>query len=382
MGNLTAWDWITQPTLMLNTGIAKANIRRMAEKARRLDLRFRPHFKTHQSAAISEWFRAEGVEAITVSSIEMARYFADAGWNDILIAFPVNVRAMDAINALASRISLGILISDAKALPKLSAGLTAKAQAWIEIDTGDGRSGFAWDDSAGIASAAGAIMTIPNLQFTGLVGHAGYTYKSHGVEAIHEAHTQDIERLATAKRNLEEMGFAAFQVSTGDTPACSREENFEGADEIRPGNFVFYDVQQQHIGSCGFEHIAVALACPVVAVYPQRNEVIVHGGGVHLGKDSLYNAAYGNTYGRVALPREGGWEMPEMGCYVRSISQEHGVVVMRDDLIANIQVGDILAILPIHSCMTADLMERLHAVDGDNPQRPIPMMKAQGPKTT
>jgi D-serine deaminase-like pyridoxal phosphate-dependent protein len=377
MGNYAGWDWITEPTLLLDTGIAKENIRRMAEKARRLDLRFRPHFKTHQSAAISEWFRAEGVEAITVSSIGMATYFADAGWKDILIAFPVNVRALDAVNALASRVDLGILISDARALPRLAAGLQHKVQAWIEIDTGDGRSGFPWDDAAAIASAAGAIETIPLLQFAGLMGHAGYTYKSHGVDAIQSAHDEDISRLVAAKGRLEAMGFSGFKVSTGDTPAASRVENYAGADEIRPGNFVFYDVQQQQIGSCGFEQIAVALACPVVAVYPQRGEVIIHGGGVHLGKDSIYNPAYGQTYGRIALPRDGGWEMPEMGCFLRSISQEHGVAVVRDDLIGQIQVGDLIGVLPVHSCMTADLMERLYPVDATDPRKPYLMMKAE-----
>ncbi len=43
----------------------------MAEKARINDVVFRPHFKTHQSHKIGQWFRNEGVNAITVSSIKM-----------------------------------------------------------------------------------------------------------------------------------------------------------------------------------------------------------------------------------------------------------------------------------------------------------------------
>jgi len=31
-------------------------------------------------------------------------------------------------------------------------------------------------------------------------------------------------------------------ISYGDTPSCSIAENFDEVDEIRPGNFVFYDV--------------------------------------------------------------------------------------------------------------------------------------------
>ncbi|HEX2899282.1 MAG TPA: alanine racemase, partial [Bacteroidia bacterium] len=262
------------------------------------------------------------------------------------------------------------------ALPKLSLGLSHPVQAWIEIDTGDGRSGYNWDDAAGFVAAAHAIQGISNLQFAGLLGHGGFTYRSMGIEQVHTAHEADIAKLSAARQVLEAAGFEGFIVSTGDTPGCSREENYAGADEIRPGNFVFYDIQQQQIGSCGFEQIGVALACPVVAVYPQRNEVVVHGGGVHLGKDALRDPVYGQIYGRVALPAAGGWHMPEMGCYLRGISQEHGVAVLRPDLIGQVQVGDLLLVLPVHSCMSADLMERLHAADGPDPQRPILMMKA------
>lgn len=378
MEALDKWNWVMHPTLMVNTGIAKSNIKRMAEKAKRLGLRFRPHFKTHQSAEIGEWFREAGATCITVSSLQMARYFADAGWSDITVAFPVNVRAMPEINALASRIRLGILVSDVAVVGLLASGLQAAVDTWIEIDSGDGRSGFNWDDANGIVAAAQAISETPNLRFAGLLGHGGFTYKSVGLEAILSAHAMDLEKLLAAKEALQSAGWRDFQVSTGDTPACSRAETYAGVDEIRPGNFVFYDVQQQQIGSCGFEQIAVALACPVVAIYPHRSEVIIHGGGVHLGKDGLPNTPYGLVYGRIARLRENDWAMPEMGCYLRSISQEHGVAVLRPDFLKTLKIGELLAVLPIHSCMTADLMGALHPVDLPEGRSPIHMMSKSG----
>jgi D-serine deaminase-like pyridoxal phosphate-dependent protein len=82
---------IQKPTLLLSRQRAMANIEKMAQKALHSGVRFRPHFKTHQSAQVGEWFREFGVEAITVSSVEMALYFAQHGWRDITIAFPVNL---------------------------------------------------------------------------------------------------------------------------------------------------------------------------------------------------------------------------------------------------------------------------------------------------
>ena len=58
-------------------------------------------------------------------------------------------------------------------------------------------------------------------------------------------------------------------------------------DEIRPGNFAYYDVMQYHIGSCNMDNIAVAVACPVVAVHPQKNELVIYGGAIHLSKEFI-----------------------------------------------------------------------------------------------
>jgi D-serine deaminase-like pyridoxal phosphate-dependent protein len=69
---------IATPTLLLDEGRARRNLDGMAARAARAGVRFRPHFKTHQSARIGEWFREAGVHSITVSSVRMAAYFAAA----------------------------------------------------------------------------------------------------------------------------------------------------------------------------------------------------------------------------------------------------------------------------------------------------------------
>ena len=49
---------VTEPTMVLNEEVCKSNIARMAAKAKAANVVFRPHFKTHQSREIGEWFRA------------------------------------------------------------------------------------------------------------------------------------------------------------------------------------------------------------------------------------------------------------------------------------------------------------------------------------
>ena len=66
---------IRVPTLFLDPIRCKKNIAKMAAKARRNKLAFRPHVKTHQSLAVARWLKEEGVSKITVSSLKMACLF-------------------------------------------------------------------------------------------------------------------------------------------------------------------------------------------------------------------------------------------------------------------------------------------------------------------
>jgi len=107
---------IEKPTLVVNKERAHNNIKKMADKARKSGVRFKPHFKTHQSAAISDWFKEFDVNSITVSSVDMAGYFAEHGWKDITIAFPVNFLQIRKINKLAHEISLNLLAESGEAV--------------------------------------------------------------------------------------------------------------------------------------------------------------------------------------------------------------------------------------------------------------------------
>ncbi len=73
---------IQRPTLILDKEKCLRNIKTMLDKSRKHGLIFRPHFKTHQSAVIGNWFSEFGVTSITVSSVFMAEYFADNGWKE------------------------------------------------------------------------------------------------------------------------------------------------------------------------------------------------------------------------------------------------------------------------------------------------------------
>lgn len=343
----------SRPTFLVNEDICRKNIEKMATKAKDSGVLFRPHFKTHQSAAIGNWFRDYGVDKITVSSVVMAEYFARNGWNDILVAFPVNILEIETINYLAARVSLHLVLESEFSASFLDQNLTNHAGIYIKIDTGNHRTGLAPDNLSDIQKIVQIISRSDKMTLNGLLAHDGHTYKAGSPDEIINIHMHSVCILCGLKSELEK-DFRIPLLSLGDTPSCSIMAHFDGIDEIRPGNFVFYDVMQFELGACSVQDIAVAVACPVVAVHPQRNEIVIHGGAVHLSKES--NESDGRKqYGWVVPLSDRSWGAPYPDCYVASLSQEHGIIRASDHLMHDVGIGDMVGILPVHSCLTANL---------------------------
>lgn len=359
---MNLFDQLKKPTLLLNEERARNNIQRMASKARQLGVRFRPHFKTHQSAAIGEWFREEGVTAITVSSVDMAAYFAAHGWEDITIAFPVNWREISAINTLAGQVHLGLLVESPETAAFLRDRLAAPADVWIKIDVGNKRTGLAWDAPQPIQELLEQIRQTKQLRPRGLLTHAGHTYHPGSPDQICSIYHESVSRI-NAVRDLLNTADLRLEVSVGDTPGCSKCADLGAVEEIRPGNFVFYDAQQLIIEACSEEDIAVALACPVVARHPDRGEIVIYGGAIHLSKD-LFEQDGHTAYGLVSLPEGNGWSSPLPGAFVSRLSQEHGVVTLRQPDLDRVQTGDFVCVIPAHSCLTLQAMREYLTLDG------------------
>ncbi len=179
-------------------------------------------------------------------------------------------------------------------------------------------------------------------------------------------------KMKTIQSALRKAGFRKTEISVGDTPGCSVCDDLGKADEIRPGNFVFFDATQLRIGSCTEEDIAVAAACPVVAIHPEREEAIIYGGAVHLSKEYFLENGI-PSYGDVAFPRAEGWSARIPGAYVRSLSQEHGTVHVPREELDQIKVGELLMILPVHSCLSVAALGEYTTLEGEK----IPTMLTQ-----
>ena len=352
-----------EPTLLIDKQKCIENIKTMKAKADKAEIIFRPHFKTHQSATVGEWFRELGVDKITVSSVRMAKYFADNGWNDITIAFPVNILELDDLNQLADKITLNLQVESVGIARFLDSYLSSEVNVFIKIDTGYHRTGIWCENIQEIENLVEEINKSDKLNLLGFLTHSGQNYSAENEKEIIENHGQSLRVMSEIKDYFKEK-YPNLIASIGDTPGCSLSDEFYGIDEIRPGNFVFYDLMQFILGSCHDTDIAVVMACPVVAKHKERNEIVIYGGGVHLSKEFIPTGD-DKLFGSLVKFDDNGWTQILAGGFLTSLSQEHGIIKVNDDLFKDIDMGEQIGIIPVHSCMTVSAMKRMFTTDGE-----------------
>ena len=347
---------IKKPTLLIKQHQVIENIKKMKKKADNNNILLRPHFKTHQSVTVGEWMKHEGIKHITVSSVTMAQCFANYGWDDITIAFPINVREIEEINILAKKVRLNLLMEDETIFEILETELHTDVNVWIKIDVGANRTGILWDNIEGILTLAKKIINSKRLKLRGILSHAGQSYYVKGKDKLEKIHIETLQRMKKIKAEIKETLNVDLAISIGDTPTLSTTEIIEGVNEIRPGNFVYYDISQLTIGSCKEEDIALAVACPIVAKHTERGEIVIYGGAIHLSKDYIEIEEGVKSYGRVCYyQQDQGWSKSIVKSFVKSLSQEHGIVKVSQEVMENVSIGDLLVILPIHACLVVSL---------------------------
>jgi len=356
---------LTHATLLVDEARARRNIRRFVTRAHAAGISLRPHFKTHQSADVAAWFREDGVDRATVSSLGQACYFADHGWRDLTLAIGLNPREMDDLTELAGRIRLGVTVDHPAQVEALATAAPTPLEVWLEVDVGYGRAGVPHQNHRRLAELAVAVEAHGHLICRGLLTHAGHSYGGDSelaTRVFHDAH----HGLATLRRVLERP---ELLISAGDTPGFMAVENWSGIDEARPGNFVFFDLMQHAAGVCTDTDLACAVACPVIGVYPERRQAVVHAGAVHLGKEAL-DTPDGPVHGRLLTMSRHGFGKLTADGVVTGLSQEHGTVTFDSEKqTAALTPGDLLLVLPVHSCLTCEQFAAYRTTDGHQLQR-------------
>jgi D-serine deaminase-like pyridoxal phosphate-dependent protein len=343
-------DDLPTPCLVLDAGILRRNLARMAERvARHPGVALRPHMKTAKSLDVAA-LAAPGFGPITVSTLAEAAHFARGGYLDQIYAVgitPQKLDALAAINAGGARVKA---ITDDLDAARAIAAHPGAIGALVEVDVGERRGGVAADDARLplLAEALGP-------RFAGLLAHSGHSYAGRSEDEMAAIAEHERADLVAAAALLRARGHAVPIVSAGSSPTALHARSLDGVTETRPGVYMFGDLFQAGIGTHALDDIVVTVLASVIG--RKGDGVLLDAGGLALSKDRSTEAGPRDWgFGRVL--DAGGAPLPGEPIVARAY-QEHGVVHGLDA-----PIGARFRVAPNHVCMTAAAHERYHVVEG------------------
>jgi D-serine deaminase-like pyridoxal phosphate-dependent protein len=198
---------------------------------------------------------------------------------------------------------------------------------------------------------AQSIEKLPHLQFEGIAFYPGHI-KDHD-ETGRRAMDQLQELLHEILADFREAGIPVAIVSGGSTPTLFHSHEIDGLTEIRPGTYVYNDLNTVRSGACAMSECAASVLTTIVST-AHPGQMLIDGGSKTFSSDRLVNSAE-VTFGHVV-------EAPRARFH--KMMEEHGFIDLTHSD-EEFTVGDRVHVIPNHICVVVNLHEQVYGIRGD-----------------
>jgi D-serine deaminase-like pyridoxal phosphate-dependent protein len=344
-------DDLATPFLYVDLDRMNRNIQAMAAAARELEVGLRPHAKTHKIPEIARLQIAAGARGVTLAKVSEAEVFADAGIDDLFIAYQiVSPAQLERLVRLARRTRLRCAVDSRAGAERLSHAATnagIELQIMLEIDLGIGRTGV----RAGVDAfqLAQRVADLPGLALIGIYGFRGFRGFAEGAQSREAWGRAEGDALVSAAADLRAIGLPINEVSAGSTPTALPAAGVRGVTEIRPGQYLFGCANVVAQGAMRTDDVALFARATVIS-RPADDRAVVDAGSKTLSTDGPWQPGCG--FGYLAA---------DPSTRVANLWEEHGVLQLAEDA-RGLRVGDRVSIVPNHVCTAVNLHDRIAGV--------------------
>jgi D-serine deaminase-like pyridoxal phosphate-dependent protein len=288
------------PALLIDHDKTRSNIDAMAA-AIPDGVALRPHAKTHKMPQIARMQLAAGSPGITVAKLGEAEVMAAAGIRNLFIAYPiVGAQKLARLTRLAADNEIRVAADSWEVLAGVSDAAARRGlriDVLLEVDSGFGRCGLQTPEQ--VLTLARRARDLPGVRVIGLMGFGGQSYDAASEAEIARIGRAEATQLVELASMARAEGIDLREISVGSTPTSRHGAKVSGVTEARPGNYVFSDRIQVHLGWRGFDDCALTVLTTVVS-RPTADRAIVDVGSKGLSRDAGPEPGYGSVIG---LPR-------------------------------------------------------------------------------
>ena len=365
---------LATPAVVIDRGRALTNIDRMQDAANRRGIRMRPHAKTHKSPVVARWQIDRGAIGICCAKLGEAEVFADAGFTDIRLPYPINPVNADRVVALLEKTALSFIVDHPVVARAWSAAMSRAGRSvdvLVKVDVGFHRCGIAPDVGTAVPFI-GEVAKLPGLSLRGLLTHAGHAYHAASADALRAIAVDEARTLMTLADAARNAGVEIDELSAGATPSARFSLEQDGLTEYRAGNYVYFDRTQVGLGAATFNDCALTVVATVVSK-PAADRIVLDSGSKTLTADGARGFSPMSGHGAVfpGLSLASG-ARPDDDLIVERLSEEHATVRVASGRTA-LEPGDRVRIVPNHSCVVSNLVDRAWLVDDERVLEPLPI---------
>lgn len=353
-------ETLRTPAVLIDRAKAIRNIERMQAGATARRIRLRPHAKTHKSPVVARWQIERGAVGICCAKLGEAEVFADAGISDIRVPYPIHPANADRVIALLDRTRLSFIVDHPVVAEQWSEAMSRakrEVDVLVKVDVGFHRCGIDPAASAAVGMIT-AVAAMPGLRFKGLLAHAGHAYHAHSEDELRTMAESEAATLRDLARRCRQAGVAIEETSAGATPPARFSLRQDGFTEFRPGNYVYFDRTQVALGAATLDDCALTVLARVVSK-PAADRVIFDSGSKTLTNDGARGFTPAAGFG-VVLREDG----PDSNLLIERLSEEHATVKVVNGA-TDLEPGDLVRIVPNHSCVVSNLVDQAWILDGN-----------------
>ena len=336
---------IDTPSVLIDTKIAKGNIKKYQTYCTEQGLNLRPHIKTHKLSYFASLQIEAGAVGITCQKVSEAEAMLDGDLGhsikNILLSYNILGRSkLERLKRISEQVKLSVVADNMECIEGLSkafSNLNNELPILIEVDTGALRCGVVTPQEA--CDLALRVSELPGVSFAGLMT---YPPKSNSAMTMNNFFNE-------AKHLIELSGLKIQTISIGGSPQMWKAHEVPLATEYRVGTYIYNDKSLIVSGACTIEDCALTILSTVIST-PTPNRAVIDAGSKVLTSDLMGLKGHGLIVGYPDLT-------------ISQLSEEHGCITSSTP--TNLRVGQRIQVIPNHACVVSNMVDHVVFIKDD-----------------